>query len=64
MILSVRGWVDVAEVLPTEHGVGLVIPSLQSEVMHFDVYLVVHQRDAVQTLHLAIWVENNFILRL
>jgi len=40
MIPCVRGWGDAAEVLPTEHKVGSVIPALLSEEMQFDVYLV------------------------
>lgn len=42
MILCIRGWGDATEVLPTEHEVGLVIPSLLLEEMQFDVYLVAH----------------------
>lgn len=58
MILCIREYGDAAEVLPVEPEMGLVIPSLLSEVTQFDVYLVAHWRDAVQPLGLAVWVEN------
>lgn len=53
MILCITGGRWRRGVACREHEVGLVIPSLLSEEMQFDVYLVAHSRDAIQTFHLV-----------